>query len=50
MKEKKTKVSDLKFDTRNANKHSEYGMQRLEKTIQKIGLGRSILRSGRAHV
>jgi hypothetical protein len=37
------KIADLKFDTRNANKHSEYGMQRLEKSISKIGLGRSIL-------
>ena len=37
------KISDLKFDKRNANKHSEYGMQRLEKSINKIGLGRSIL-------
>ena len=37
------KIADLKFDTRNANKHSEYGMQRLEKSIGKIGLGRSIL-------
>lgn len=37
------KVSDLNFDKRNANKHSEYGMQRLEKSINKIGLGRSIL-------
>ena len=43
MAEKKVKVSDLKFDKRNANKHSEYGMQRLEKSINKIGLGRSIL-------
>jgi len=39
----KTTVKDLKFDNRNANKHSEYGMQRLEKSIGKIGLGRSIL-------
>ena len=39
----KRTVKDLKFDKRNANKHSEYGMQRLEKSIQKIGLGRSIL-------
>jgi hypothetical protein len=39
----KTTIKDLKFDNRNANKHSEYGMQRLEKSIGKIGLGRSIL-------
>ena len=39
----KGKISDLKFDDRNANKHSEYGMQRLEKGLRKNGLGRSIL-------
>jgi DNA modification methylase len=39
----KATIKDLKFDNRNANKHSEYGMQRLEKSIGKIGLGRSIL-------
>ena len=40
---KVTKVSDLVFDKRNANKHSEHGMAKLEKSINKIGLGRSIL-------
>ena len=39
----KNKISDLKFDSRNANKHSEEGMQKLGKSIKKIGLGRSIL-------
>lgn len=37
------KAKDLIFDQRNANKHSEYGMRRLEDSIQKRGLGRSIL-------
>lgn len=46
MAKKKNKVDsieDLIHDKRNANTHSEYGMQRLEKGIQKMGLGRSIL-------
>lgn len=36
-------ISELIPDDRNANKHSEYGMQRLEKGLRENGLGRSIL-------
>ena len=43
MLKNKNTVEDLKFDKRNANKHSVYGMQRLEKGIQHNGMGRSIL-------
>lgn len=42
-KEQPKTIEDLVFDKRNANKHSEYGMQRLEKGVSKNGLGRSIL-------
>ena len=38
-----TNISSLKHDQRNANKHSEYGMQLLEKGLRRNGLGRSIL-------
>ncbi len=37
------KVKDLIPDKRNANKHSEFGMQQLEKGLRQNGLGRSIL-------
>lgn len=45
MKSKVTeaKISTLIADDLNANKHSEYGMQLLEKSISELGLGRSIL-------
>lgn len=36
-------ISDLKFDKKNANKHTEKGMRLLEKSLQKNGAGRSIL-------
>ena len=36
-------ISELIPDDRNANKHSEYGMQHLEKGLRENGLGRSIL-------
>lgn len=36
-------IKDLIPDGRNANKHSEYGMQQLEKGMRQNGLGRSIL-------
>lgn len=38
-----TNVDILVFDDKNANKHTEYGMRLLENSIQKFGLGRSIL-------
>lgn len=37
------KISDLKFDDKNFNKHTEYGMSLLEKSLQEFGAGRSIL-------
>lgn len=37
------KISDLKFDDKNFNKHSEYGMSLLEKSLRENGAGRSIL-------
>lgn len=38
-----TKISDLRFDEKNFNKHTEYGMSLLEKSLQDYGAGRSIL-------
>ena len=37
------KLSSLIPDDLNANRHSEYGMQLLEKSIAELGLGRSIV-------
>lgn len=37
------KISDLKFDDKNFNKHTEYGMSLLEKSLKENGAGRSIL-------
>lgn len=36
-------ISDLKFDDKNFNEHTEKGMGLLEKSLQKFGAGRSIL-------
>lgn len=36
-------IKDLKFDSKNANKHTQKGMRLLDKSISKLGLGRSIL-------
>ena len=36
-------IKDLKFDDKNFNKHTEYGMSLLEKSLRKNGAGRSIL-------
>lgn len=38
-----TKISSLIPDDKNMNKHSQYGMHLLEKSISSNGLGRSIL-------
>lgn len=38
-----TKIDKLIPDNLNANKHSEYGMRLLEKSISELGLGRSIV-------
>lgn len=37
------KISSLIPDDKNMNKHSQYGMHLLEKSISSLGLGRSIL-------
>jgi len=37
------KIEDLKFDDKNFNKHTEYGMSLLEKSLRENGAGRSIL-------
>ncbi len=36
-------ISELKFDDKNFNKHTEYGMSLLEKSLKELGAGRSIL-------
>ena len=36
-------ISDLKFDDKNFNKHTEHGMSLLEKSLKENGAGRSIL-------
>lgn len=36
-------ISELKFDDKNMNDHTEYGMSLLEKSLQQFGAGRSIL-------
>lgn len=36
-------IKDLKFDDKNFNKHTEYGMSLLEKSLKENGAGRSIL-------
>lgn len=36
-------ISDLKFDDKNFNQHTEYGMSLLEKSLRENGAGRSIL-------
>jgi hypothetical protein len=40
---KEAKISDLVFDNKNFNKHTEYGMSLIEKSIRNNGAGRSIL-------
>lgn len=37
------KISDLKFDDKNFNRHTSYGMSLLEKSLRELGAGRSIL-------
>lgn len=39
----KGNIKDLVFDGKNFNRHSEYGMALLEKSVGKFGMGRSIL-------
>lgn len=38
-----SKIDELKFDDKNFNKHTEFGMGLLEKSLNKFGAGRSIL-------
>lgn len=38
-----SEIKDLKFDDKNFNKHTEFGMSLLEKSLQDHGAGRSIL-------
>lgn len=38
-----TKINELRFDDKNFNKHTEYGMSLLEKSLRELGAGRSIL-------
>jgi len=40
---KMAKISDLKFDDKNFNRHTEYGMSLIEKSLRENGAGRSIL-------
>lgn len=37
------KIADLKFDDKNFNRHTSYGMSLLEKSLRELGAGRSIL-------
>jgi len=45
MKNKVTeaKITDLHFDDKNANKHTQKGLRLVEKSLSKLGAGRSIL-------
>lgn len=36
-------IKDLKFDDKNFNKHTEFGMSLLEKSLREHGAGRSVL-------
>lgn len=36
-------IADLKFDDKNFNKHTEYGMSLLEKSLRRLGAGRSVV-------
>jgi hypothetical protein len=38
-----TNISDLRFDDKNFNQHTQRGLGLLEKSLQKFGAGRSIL-------
>lgn len=43
METKRANIKELIPDAKNFNKHSEYGMSLLEKSVSKFGMGRSIL-------
>lgn len=38
-----TNIEELKFDKKNFNRHTEYGMSLLEKSLRENGAGRSVL-------
>ena len=38
-----TTIADLRFDDKNFNRHTSYGMSLLEKSLRELGAGRSIL-------
>lgn len=42
-RQKMSNIGDLKFDDKNFNKHTQYGMSLLEKSLRENGAGRSIL-------
>lgn len=42
-KEKQTTIEDLEFDDKNFNRHTEFGLSLVEKSLRKNGAGRSIL-------
>ena len=42
-KEKQATLEDLTFDDKNFNKHTEFGLSLVEKSLRKHGAGRSIL-------
>jgi len=42
-RQKMSSIGDLKFDDKNFNKHTQYGMSLLEKSLRENGAGRSIL-------
>lgn len=42
-KEKQATIEDLVFDDKNFNKHTEFGLSLVEKSLRKNGAGRSIL-------
>lgn len=43
IKARKGNIADLNFDSKNFNKHTEFGMTLLEKSLRKHGAGRSIV-------
>ncbi len=43
MKTTNAKITDLHFDDKNANKHTQKGLRLIEKSLSKLGAGRSIL-------
>lgn len=40
---KKSTIEELRYDSHNFNRHTEFGMQTLEKSLREFGFGRSIV-------